>query len=496
MEDKLAIIVPFRDRQKHLDIFVPHMHEFLSDKGIDYTIFIAEQTDDRPFNYGKLCNIVVKEISEEYTYFCFHDIDMLPIDDSCDYAFPLEPTHLATKVQVHENKLPYPQYFGGVTLITREDFEEANGYSNEYWGYGFEDLDLLYRLKESGAYLEKFYDLNRVYSNYDELDILPYRIDEVSPSTNDKKHKLKCVTFDKGSKGHGRLNHLSKNMIDSSFSISFWFRDNGEKEILKNLFCIEGLDTGLFLNDGKQVMAQIWDTERKNYEVTTEYFRNRWNHIVFVLDKKRHKLTINLNGKELETTIPTDFKMFHEYQNFKISDDETTVDLANILIFDSPLQQKHIKELYYNGNQSLEYIDNHFGLSTSSDFDFGNQNENLEFPSHYAKKLILDKGSNWNHLKVYGTAKTFEEEVSVTDELYLPVRIDGKYNSLTHNNDRNIIERYYEYDPDLEENADIFFEDILTNEVDWREIGLNSLKYESTKEEIEEPNYTLLQIIT
>ena len=36
MKDKLAIIVPYRDRQEHLDVFVPHMHEFLKDKGIDY----------------------------------------------------------------------------------------------------------------------------------------------------------------------------------------------------------------------------------------------------------------------------------------------------------------------------------------------------------------------------------------------------------------------------------------------------------------------------
>ena len=49
MIDKLAIIVPYRDRQDHLDVFIPHMQEFLKDKGIDYTIFIAEQTDDRPF---------------------------------------------------------------------------------------------------------------------------------------------------------------------------------------------------------------------------------------------------------------------------------------------------------------------------------------------------------------------------------------------------------------------------------------------------------------
>ena len=37
MKDKLAIIVPYRDREEHLNTFVPHMHEFLKDKGIDYT---------------------------------------------------------------------------------------------------------------------------------------------------------------------------------------------------------------------------------------------------------------------------------------------------------------------------------------------------------------------------------------------------------------------------------------------------------------------------
>jgi predicted DNA-binding protein YlxM (UPF0122 family) len=243
-------------------------------------------------------------------------------------------------------------------------------------------------------------------------------------------------------------------------------------------------------------MSQIWDTNRKNYEVATEYFRDRWNHVIFILDKKRHKLLLNLNGREIETTIPSDFKMFDEYQNFKISDKSTNIDLANIILFDSVLESKHIKELYYNGSDSLEYIENHFGITPSSIFDFGNQNANMEFPSHYKKKLILDKGSNWNHIKVNGNLKTYEEEISVTDELYLPVRLDGKYNSLTHNKDRDIIERYYSYDPDVEENADIFFHDILTKEIDWKEIGLNSLKYEATKEKIEELNYTLFQIIT
>ena len=111
MKDKLAIIVPYRDRQEHLDVFVPHIHEFLKDKGIDYTIFIAEQTDDRPFNYGKICNVVTKEIDKEYTYFAFHDIDMLPMNDECDYSYPDSPTHLSVNIEVRENKLPYPQFW-------------------------------------------------------------------------------------------------------------------------------------------------------------------------------------------------------------------------------------------------------------------------------------------------------------------------------------------------------------------------------------------------
>ena len=34
MKDKLAIIVPYRDREEHLNVFIPHMHAFLKDKGI------------------------------------------------------------------------------------------------------------------------------------------------------------------------------------------------------------------------------------------------------------------------------------------------------------------------------------------------------------------------------------------------------------------------------------------------------------------------------
>ena len=45
----------------------------------------------------------------------------------------------------------YDQYFGGVTLFPIEVFEMINGYSNEYWGWGFEDDDLFKRCIDKGV---------------------------------------------------------------------------------------------------------------------------------------------------------------------------------------------------------------------------------------------------------------------------------------------------------------------------------------------------------
>ena len=48
--------------------------------------------------------------------------------------------------------------------ISTEKLEKDIAFCFQLAGYGFEDLDLLYRLQRSGAYLEKYYDLNNVYS--------------------------------------------------------------------------------------------------------------------------------------------------------------------------------------------------------------------------------------------------------------------------------------------------------------------------------------------
>lgn len=485
MKDKLAIIVPYRDRQEHLDVFVPHMHEFLKDKGIDYTIFIAEQTDDRPFNYGKLCNVATKEVGEEYTYFAFHDIDMLPISDECDYGYPDSPTHLATNVEAHNNELPYPQYFGGVVLISREDFENANGYSNEYWGYGFEDLDLLYRLQRSGAYLEKFYDSNQTYDRYDSNDILPYRIENVEVTTKKRQHDLTYVRFSESLKAKGRINSITKNLISDSFSISLWFRDYDKSKDRKNIFSFEGLDSGIFLDGGKFIINQVWDSSQKPFEVTLEYYKNRWNHVVFSLDLKNKEISICLNNEWETTKLPDSFELHPHYAYIKISD-ETSVDISSILTFNDLLDKETVSELFFNGNKTLDLIQNKKGYIPSNFYKFN---------KIYSNNLILDDGKSLNHLQSSGDIKIETEKVNTTSEIYLPFRLQGKFKSLVHENDTDIIKRYYQYDPDIEENSDIFFHDVLTGDLDYKSIGLSTLSYTLLDKQYRQ-DYELIRIVT
>jgi predicted glycosyltransferase involved in capsule biosynthesis len=160
--ERLSIIVPYRNRKPHLKEFIPHMEKTDQLDGIDYEILIIEQRDEKPFNRGKLLNIGVSLCLEESSYFCFHDVDMLPT--KCDYSPCVNPTHLASQVQQFDWKLPYDKYFGGVTLFDKKSFVIINGFNNDYWGWGAEDDDLRFRCESSGISIDrrdgKFLSLN------------------------------------------------------------------------------------------------------------------------------------------------------------------------------------------------------------------------------------------------------------------------------------------------------------------------------------------------
>lgn len=145
---KLAVIVPYRNRPEQLRKFITTISLRLKYQEIPYEIFVINQDNAKLFNRGMLLNIGYRyAVKARCDYMVFHDVDMMPMD--VDYSYSDIPIHLSTNFvdrrTGEKTKDIFDEYFGGVTMFTTKDFEKINGYSNKYWGWGYEDNDLLWR---------------------------------------------------------------------------------------------------------------------------------------------------------------------------------------------------------------------------------------------------------------------------------------------------------------------------------------------------------------
>lgn len=145
---KLGVIIPYRDRERHLKIFEKRISRFLTNEQIPYEIIVVNQDHGKLFNRGMLLNIGFKHAEKlKCDYVVFHDVDMIPM--SVDYSYSEIPIHLATELTNREtgeiSDNIFDEYFGGVTLFPIDLFNKIDGFSNKYWGWGYEDSDLLLR---------------------------------------------------------------------------------------------------------------------------------------------------------------------------------------------------------------------------------------------------------------------------------------------------------------------------------------------------------------
>ena len=99
-----------------------------------------------------LLNVGFAEAVKDFNFTCaiFHDVDLLPMNDTNLYNCPTKPLHMSSRVSTFDYKLPYAKIFGGVTVMTTQHFGLVNGYSNMFWGWGGEDDDMYNRLHDNG----------------------------------------------------------------------------------------------------------------------------------------------------------------------------------------------------------------------------------------------------------------------------------------------------------------------------------------------------------
>ena len=106
---KIAIIIPYRDRLSNLKIFLTNMHPFLIRQNIEYGVYLMEPIGNITFNRGILMNIgfmeALKDYSNNWNCFFFHDVDMIPENNynfyKCDENTPI---HYAVAVSAFNYK--------------------------------------------------------------------------------------------------------------------------------------------------------------------------------------------------------------------------------------------------------------------------------------------------------------------------------------------------------------------------------------------------------
>ena len=167
---------------------------------LKFKIYIIEQHGDGTFNRAKLLNAGYRLAKEEeeksedarikFDCFFFHDVDLILENDQniyeCSNSDPFLARHFLVAWSKYNYRLKYSKFFGGITGVTTEIMEAANGLSNEYWGWGGEDDDFYYRVTQNPKVT-----ISRPSRYLGRYKMIPHQRDKGNEVSNDKNKLLK-----------------------------------------------------------------------------------------------------------------------------------------------------------------------------------------------------------------------------------------------------------------------------------------------------------------
>ena len=231
----MNIIIAYRNtpdnsRKEQLKKFKEQMNIIFKDQ-TNMRIYIIEQEGTRrdyallpeliqqsnsemaKFNLGILKNIGFSIASRDMkghkqAYYVLSDVDMLPsVNLIKDYlTYPETPIHLGNKGTRYNKDGADQSFLGGVLSVSSTDFENANGYPNNFWGWGGEDNALNRRFKGNDIKIKKsdepVIDLERL-TLAEKLDSL-WKDKTIQP----KKIKKQKLDEDKSSWGENGLSNV------------------------------------------------------------------------------------------------------------------------------------------------------------------------------------------------------------------------------------------------------------------------------------------------
>lgn len=468
---KLGVCVPYRNRELHLNEFVPKVGKYLKNQGIDFQMYFCHQTDDKLFNRGATKNIAAKHALEEgCDYIVWHDIDMIPEEGGgCDYTYPEKyPRHIATQISQMEYKLKYHEYFGGAVLFNREQVEATNGYSNNYWDWGMEDDDLFWRCHKEGltndtfltptASKQRFAKFNGENSSIE----VPFKRELRGLVSNSHTISVLCRAFQQP----------EKNKI---FLIGD--RDNNYAEY--PIFRIPGYDYGLSFNNSRALSFTYWNTFNHHNYMWLKRYDGQWSWITVVVDAQSNLSHFYLNGYEVDSKAghgsPSPYNFRGKLKQYGMApiylgtttsqpDNSPTKyfkgDIAKAFAWKRALSVEEVTNLHNNIPQEELVVDLDFNNPKSSYID-----KNVEF---------------------------VEEEFKVPNSI-IPHRVEGRMRCLPHK-DEGLVNGRWAKGETTAANERRYVLQMQQDKINYKEDGIKQVQYKFIGEEKLTPWAKMLNI--
>ena len=490
---RLAVILPYSE--EHIKNFTEHFRATVQEgEDLYYKLVFMKQKSNRPLNKGKLFNIGYMLHKDRFDYFCFHDSDLIPISDECDYSYEEKPISLVgmrNKIQFGDQEkinnfndytLPYDEYFGGATLFSKEHFQEVNGYSNEYWGVGYEDYDLLLRcvVKELPIIKELETQVSKTYGNFNGINSYI----EI-PSENAK----------------------IKNITNKSFTMSVWFCPDGEPpygaEVDNNrceysIFMRPGYHTGISYIHGGFLKVVVWirpigSSERESIVIQTPLRTNQWYHIGMVVDDREQVVTLYVDGKEVGKKS-YDGQLV-EYLNksyyIGVGDPNLSVwrnfhkgQIAEIGLWSDALKDYEMELIFEKGivNNKGEYVTSKLPVGV------------WDFKSGY-DNIIFDMSGNGNHA-TFKNVEFANKSLKSNTERYLPYRRNGAYGYLSSKEQYLNLENLTRTEhPEIMTNRNTFNKKIRKEMQDIDKDGLSSTKFRIVNRQNYQEKHEIIEVV-
>ena len=475
MHKKLAICVPHYKREEHLKTFIPHMDEFFKNKNIEYKIFVANQVypdSVSGFNRGTSKNVAFDVAQKEgYDYFCFHDIDMLPEDDSCDYSYPDKVEHLAVHVKQFDYGLKYQEYFGGCILFTKEHYEQINGYSNGYWNWGMEDDDILYRVKQKGLARETF--MNHDSDNERQFIRLNGLNDYIKINPSDSLRELTNNNFTFGVlvRAEDRFD-IPKYLIGDL---------ENRKFIHQYILGRPSFQMGLGWDNSDAYSFGLFNQRNQHSYMWIKRPPDVWTHLMITVNVENQEMRFYLNGQESDSRFghgsqsplgfQTPLKKYGGNPYYigvgdpqKQNEIYFAGDLAQIVMWDKALSESEIQEYYSTDYPTPEDMKLYY--------DFSNvKNEIVYDLSGYGNHGILNGGM------------VESECIKKISNTTLPFRNrPGRFFSQEHKRN-DMVGGKWVHQKDTSINERRFVEEVQGGIINTDDDGLTDLNYSITKRE-------------